>query len=406
MSMRIFNYQNKSFPDAVEIRYRDTKTQITILGAKPQTSRTLRSFLRSLWGSPATGIVQTSKQVSLQSALFSIALSIKTYGMEGPDVLVVGTSDLKGNLVMDELPYQYLEVAKRHHCPFVLVPASWNDAHPSVHHVSSLSSAMRAILSYHPSIEGDTYPFMTIHGLEQVKRALLIALSGSFHILLYGPPGTGKSLSLKKSAECLPSFPCFSVPSTMEASYLEANHVENYCRRGMLLCDELTKLRPSMRTCLLSLMDRHEVMVASSMNLCPCGALGMQNGFCSCTQKQVKNYWTRLGFPLLDRYDIKIPVREENQMKSTISLPPKAWKERLLHARKCMLLHEEKEYGQILHYVSRQMDLSSFSHRSCISIARITRAIMDFDGIEQIGKAQVMEASSYAGALLHEHFWE
>ena len=45
------------------------------------------------------------------------------------------------------------------------------------------------------------------------------------------------------------------------------------------------------------------------MNPCPCGYQGLGDGRCSCTPRRVQGYRGRLSGPLLDRLDMRIPLR-------------------------------------------------------------------------------------------------
>jgi len=44
-------------------------------------------------------------------------------------------------------------------------------------------------------------------------------------------------------------------------------------------------------------------------NPCPCGNLGKERGVCVCTPQEVRRYWRQLGGALMDRIDMRIPVK-------------------------------------------------------------------------------------------------
>jgi magnesium chelatase family protein len=44
-------------------------------------------------------------------------------------------------------------------------------------------------------------------------------------------------------------------------------------------------------------------------NPCPCGNLGRDDAACICTRYEIERYWKKLGGALLDRIDLRIPVK-------------------------------------------------------------------------------------------------
>src|SRR5690606_17202418 len=46
----------------------------------------------------------------------------------------------------------------------------------------------------------------------------------------------------------------------------------------------------------------------AAMNPCPCGYLGAGDGRCHCSPDHVMRYRRRLSGPLLDRFDLHVPV--------------------------------------------------------------------------------------------------
>nr|WP_263629684.1 ATP-binding protein [Bacillus tianshenii] len=57
----------------------------------------------------------------------------------------------------------------------------------------------------------------------------------------------------------------------------------------------------------------------AAMNPCPCGYLGSERHYCTCSEKQIKAYKTRISGPILDRVDILLSLRPVNLKTSTFS---------------------------------------------------------------------------------------
>lgn len=94
--------------------------------------------------------------------------------------------------------------------------------------------------------------------------------------------------------------------------------------QGVLFLDELTEFRrsaiESLRTCMESgvvyivrsqarvCMPANALVVAAT-NPCPCGYFGDPSRICRCSQDRVERYLARISGPLLDRFDLQVPVR-------------------------------------------------------------------------------------------------
>jgi|GEM_PF-965043 len=397
-NMRIFAYINRNFPDAVEIHYCEGQNALSFVGAGEKTNKTLRTIIRNLLGFAPSGLVQASKPSNLQPLVFAIALAIKAHAVTINElsVLVAGTSDLSGNLTSATPPYQYQEVARRYRCALVLLPPNIGDQWPSVRHVSTLNQALRSLLTYHPSFDGNAHPLSSIIGLSLVKRAVEIATAGRFHLFLYGPPGCGKTMVFSRLCHYQETMPEFWIRGHMSGKYLEDHQITSLVDGGVLIADELPCQKSSALLFLRTLMDNSEsIMVAGAMNTCPCGAKGLSGATCTCSEKQINAYWDKVGIPLLDRFDIRLQVGDDNPLQSHIEVLPNDWKDRILWCRKQRDIHTNGEYLSILREATRCCDLSKLSTRSRFSFARISRTIADYDGVETVGKRQFLEAYGY-----------
>jgi magnesium chelatase family protein len=52
-----------------------------------------------------------------------------------------------------------------------------------------------------------------------------------------------------------------------------------------------------------------EFQLVMAANPCPCGNLGRKGRACLCSLEEVERYWRRIGGALMDRIDIRVPVR-------------------------------------------------------------------------------------------------
>ncbi|WP_251358519.1 YifB family Mg chelatase-like AAA ATPase [Kangiella sp. TOML190] len=207
-------------------------------------------------------------------------------------------------------------------------------------------------------INGYHYPVdvSDVIAQEAAKRALLIAASGSHHLLLVGPPGTGKSmlaqrlptiLSPMNEREAKESAAIYSVShfgfdarSFFQRKIRSPHHScsapaligggshpkpgeISLSHRGVLFLDEFTEFDRHVLDNLREPMESGKVTISraasqmeyparflliAAMNPCPCGHFGNSQGQCRCTPDQIRRYLGKISGPLLDRIDLQVEV--------------------------------------------------------------------------------------------------
>jgi magnesium chelatase family protein len=301
-----------------------------------------------------------------------------------------------------------------------------------------------------------------IRGQAGVRRAMEIAAAGGHHMLFFGPPGAGKSMAARRLAGLLPDLDDeVAVTVTMLHSLAGTlPELSGLIRRppfrsphhgasaegvvgggrskkpgeislahgGVLLLDEapefrsdvLQSLREPLEEGRISIVRADRVveypsrfMLILSCNPCPCGNLGRRGSVCLCSPDEIRRYWKRLGGPLLDRIDIRMPVEPANPMElaqgpgeSTSRVKSRVGRARSIQAARYAgtpyRLNGELSASGIDRYCRlggaslgsfvAKAEKAAFSSRACHSILRLARTIADLGESESIEESHVDEA--------------
>lgn len=200
--------------------------------------------------------------------------------------------------------------------------------------------------------------FSHIIGHSYAKQALEIAAAGGHNVLMSGPPGCGKSLLAETFASILPPLTKHQqlevislyqlanekLQSPQIAPYRHPHHSASsvaiigggsypkpgeisLAHHGVLFLDEMAEftkktldmLRQPLETGKVTISRAHSTVtypatfiLIGAMNPCPCGYLGSQFHYCTCTQKQIQSYRNRVSGPVYDRIDILLSLKPVN----------------------------------------------------------------------------------------------
>jgi magnesium chelatase family protein len=353
-----------------------------------------------------------------------------------------------------------------------LVRLQFGSAHPT--HINPYIASHQNGPSARSPYQDLDYADMRGHRL--VKRALEIGAAGRHHLLLFGPPGSGKTMAATRIGSILPPL---SQPESIEVTkiyslagklpeneglilyppFRNPHHSASgegiigggnpvvpgevsLAHYGVLFLDEAPEFKKTILQGLREPVERGRIDIARvgsnywfpasfqlvlAANPCPCGNLGRAESVCVCSIAEIRRHWRKLGGALLDRIDIRVPVKPvapeamlddtpetstviAERVRKAISIQRVRYKNKpykrngLLPPgdvpKYCRLTEEAR--GMFTKAVS-QLSLSS---RAAHSILTIARTIADLDGKSIIGTFHVLEAVQHRRYGDGDYFWE
>lgn len=320
----------------------------------------------------------------------------------------------------------------------------------------------------------ETLDFIDVKGQQSAKKALEIAAAGGHNAIMIGTPGSGKSMLAKRMPSILPPLTfeeaiettkIYSIsglltpekPLIIKRPFRSPHHTissaglvgggsvpqpgeVSLAHNGLLFLDEIAEFSHHTLEMLRQPLEDGEItisrtagsakypsriMLIGAMNPCPCGYYGHPKIKCTCSEKKVSDYQTKLSGPLLDRIDLHIEVapvefkdltaRNKEESSATI-------RERVIAARKiqaerfkgtsitCNAVITDNKLQQMCptddgaeSILKNVIDNLGLSGRAYSRMLKVARTIADLDNSEVIKRKHIAAAAQYRCLDRHYH---